>query len=208
MPTGYTAAILEGDGITFEQYALSCARAFGAPVMMRDDPMDAPIPDKFDASHYHDEALETAKAELGKLEAMSIRERLAYGDKQKAAELARLTENLHKQGSNKLRLERMAKAVTEWQPPTPDHAEMKSFMLQQIKDTIKFDGDTDYHDRRLAEISAMPPSKFYLDARDAAARTISYHTTGAEKERARAAERTKWVQDLKLSLADMSTAAR
>ena len=45
MPTGYTAGILEGE--TFEQYALQCAKAFGALVMMRDEPSDAPIPDQF-----------------------------------------------------------------------------------------------------------------------------------------------------------------
>lgn len=200
MPTGYTAPILEGDGITLEKYALSCARAFGALIQMRDDPMDAPIPDKFEPSDYHDRALESAKAELGKLESMSIQERSLFGEQKKAAELAHITESLHKEGLNRVRLERMAKAVAQWQPPTPDHRGLHDFMLQQIRETLKFDGNTEYYDRRLAEISAMPPSKFYLDAKAAAARDIGYHTVEGEKERTRAAERTQWVQDLKLSL--------
>lgn len=36
MPTGYTADIK--DGIDFKTYAMNCARAFGACVMLRDEP--------------------------------------------------------------------------------------------------------------------------------------------------------------------------
>ena len=45
MPTGYTADIQDGKITTLREYALSCARAFGALIMMRDDPHDAPIAD-------------------------------------------------------------------------------------------------------------------------------------------------------------------
>ena len=69
MPTGYTAAIK--DGISFNEYALSCARAFGALIMMRDEPADAPIPDEFKPSDYHFKKIEEAKAELARLRAMS-----------------------------------------------------------------------------------------------------------------------------------------
>ena len=36
MPTGYTDKIK--DGITFKEYAMGCARAFGALITMRDNP--------------------------------------------------------------------------------------------------------------------------------------------------------------------------
>ncbi len=62
MPTGYTADIAKG--ITFQQYAWSCARAFGALVMMRDEPSDAPIPEAFTPSDYHVKALAEARAKL------------------------------------------------------------------------------------------------------------------------------------------------
>lgn len=54
MPTGYTHKIK--DGMTFKEYALRCARNFGALMDMRDDPMDAPIP-IFTPSGYHEEKL-------------------------------------------------------------------------------------------------------------------------------------------------------
>lgn len=40
MPTGYTDAIK--DGISFNQFILSCARAFGALITMRDEPSSVP----------------------------------------------------------------------------------------------------------------------------------------------------------------------
>lgn len=40
MPTGYTADIK--DGITFRDFALRCARAFGATIMQRDEDISIP----------------------------------------------------------------------------------------------------------------------------------------------------------------------
>lgn len=49
MPTGYTADIK--DGISFETYAMNCARAFGACVSLRDKPSGGKvIPDAFEPS--------------------------------------------------------------------------------------------------------------------------------------------------------------
>jgi hypothetical protein len=52
MPTGYTNKIYNGDKVTFPEYALTCARAFDALVMMRDDDNDAEIPNEFKPSLY------------------------------------------------------------------------------------------------------------------------------------------------------------
>ena len=46
MPTGYTAPIK--DGISFNDFMWGCARAFGALIMMRDDPPGTPIPERFE----------------------------------------------------------------------------------------------------------------------------------------------------------------
>lgn len=62
MPTGYTAAI--ADGIDFKTYALSCARAFGALVEMRDEPANAPIPEEFKPSSYYVTSLASAREEV------------------------------------------------------------------------------------------------------------------------------------------------
>ena len=50
MPIGYTSKLHDGDQ-PFNEFIMSCARAFGALVTMRDDPNDAPIPE-FEVSEY------------------------------------------------------------------------------------------------------------------------------------------------------------
>ena len=64
MPTGYTLDLYDGKDITFEEFALRCARAFGALISMRDEPIDAPIPERFEPSDYHLKELEKAKKRL------------------------------------------------------------------------------------------------------------------------------------------------
>ena len=59
MPTGYTSKI--ADGIGFKDFALSCARAFGACIEMRDDPSDKPIPNEFKPNDYHKKRMAAAK---------------------------------------------------------------------------------------------------------------------------------------------------
>lgn len=68
MPTGYTADLTLDT--PFERFAMRCARAMGACVMMRDDPMDAPIPDKWEPDDYYRKRLEDAKAKLAAAEEM------------------------------------------------------------------------------------------------------------------------------------------
>jgi len=87
MPTGYTAKLMES-GQTFQDFVMQCARAFGACVMMRDDPMDAPIPERFEPSDYNVKRLAEAKAELVKLQAMTNDEKIAFGESKKAESIA------------------------------------------------------------------------------------------------------------------------
>ena len=69
MPTGYTAEVQKG--ISFDKYALNCARAFGALVSMRDEPSDKEIPEKLEPSDYHFKAKATAENNLSTLNSLS-----------------------------------------------------------------------------------------------------------------------------------------
>jgi len=39
MPSGFTSDIYDGKKITFKDFTLKCARAFGACIHLRDDPI-------------------------------------------------------------------------------------------------------------------------------------------------------------------------
>ncbi len=72
MPTGYTCDIEKG--ITFKEYALGCARAFGAFVSLRDEDKDIELPDGFPLDSYHEKELPKARKELAKYQKMTIKE--------------------------------------------------------------------------------------------------------------------------------------
>ena len=62
MPTGYTEDIYNGKDVTFKDFALKCARAFGACVHQREDNIDDPPRLKIADTSYYEEKLKKAKA--------------------------------------------------------------------------------------------------------------------------------------------------
>src|SRR5574341_660996 len=142
MPSGYTAAI--ADGITFEQFAMRCARAFGACATMRDDRADARIPDAFEPSDYHLKAQQSARDELAVLNAMTPEDAehaaAAAWDKAETARLVRLQEYR----DLRTKYEAMLVKVRAWTSPTPEHDGLRDFMCQQITQSIDFDCHESY----------------------------------------------------------------
>lgn len=184
-------------GQTFQEFVMQCARAFGACVTMRDDPMDAEIPTRFEPSDYNAKRLTESKSELARLQAMTNAERIAFGESRKAESLAGSEKWIAKEMKQNKRLEEMETKVTEWQPPTKDHAGLKEFMLQQIgvsKNSL------DYHEKSLAETRKKSPMVFYAEAVTSAERDIEYNTKGHAEEVERANSRTQWVQQLRASI--------
>jgi hypothetical protein len=59
MTTGYTSIIEERDHVTFPEFAMRCARAMMPCISLREEPLDAPIPEKLVPSmHCADRVLE------------------------------------------------------------------------------------------------------------------------------------------------------
>ena len=74
MPTGYTADVADGKITEFTEYALQCARAFGACIMLRDDPVSSEIPE-FEPSDYSAKELAEAEKDLSQFLAMNESQR-------------------------------------------------------------------------------------------------------------------------------------
>ncbi len=194
MPTGYTAAI--ADGITFEDFAMRCSRAMGALVMMREEPMDAPIPDRFEPSDYHANRLKKLQEELAWLEQMPIEE--AERERLKEFEESVAAQNVRIKSANDLRAkyELMRRAVSAWVPPTPEHEGFRDFMLGQIDESIKFDCNTSYYTE-----PELYGARGWLDIKILKARRdIDYHTTGHKEEIERTEKRNEWLRQLRESL--------
>ena len=199
MPTGYTAKI--ADGITFNEFILSCARAFGVCIEMRDDPMDKPIPDEFKPSDYHAKSISTAKSELTRLRKMTpeqatAKSRAEFAKNQQEARVA-----IKKNRVLKTKYEAMLAEVEKWHPPTPDHEGMKKFMREQITESIAHDCGGGYYTQHLK--GGPVSGAVWLNAAIARCkRDIVYHTKENREEIARAKQRTEWVRQLRQSLKD------
>ena len=198
MPTGYTADIEKG--ISFKEYALGCARAFGALVTMRDDPSDAEIPDKFEPDSYHLDQM--AKDNLRKQEVLNMTKLEA----EQAAVIKYNEERLyHLKGikeKNELRKKynAMLQQAQSYKAPTPDHENFRKFMIEQIVDSIDFDCGGSYHEEALAGIEKLSGEKWRQKELDKLDKSIAYHREHYNKEKQRCKERTRWVQELKRSL--------
>lgn len=200
MPTGYTAAIIEKDGISFEKFAMNCARAFGALVTMRDEPNDAEIPEEFKPSPYYTNAIAEAQKRIEELRAMTPEQQVEYGERKKAEGIQSAEKYAAGYRRNGERLNAMREKVLAWEAPSSDHQQMKVFMLEQIDSTIKYDGTDDHSQRDIQRLTAKDPVSFYTDALANAMRDIGHYATHAQEESKRAEERTRWVRQLRESL--------
>jgi hypothetical protein len=196
MPSGYTAQVQDGTITEFSDFAMSCARAFGALITMRDDPADAPIPEKFEPStSYYDGALERARKTLAEVEVMTPEQ----CDKEAAAQHRDALEDRRKRCAEKdvvrERYTAMLAKVEAWEPPSSEHVEMKSFMAKQLRDSIDWDCKVYGDDPK--PITGADWRAFQLTE---ARRTIKYNEAERAKEIERVEGRSRWVRQLRASL--------
>lgn len=196
MPTGYTTAIK--DGISFEKYALDCARAFGACVTLRDEPGGGEnIPDEFKPSDYHAKAAQKAREDLTALLAMTGEQRERSAAKAwDGAETARL---MRLEDVRKLReaYETMLEKVKIWKPPTPEHAGLHEFMRTQIEQSIDFDCGGNFGNTPTLRLTG---DQWAAQEEARLNRDIAYHEKEHAGEVVRAARRTAWVRELREAL--------
>lgn len=194
MPTGYTSDIYNGKKVSFRDFALNCARAFGALVELRDSP-EAKIPDKFEPSDHHKKALKEAKVKLQRIQKMDDTAINIVAKSEYALEVKEYEKRVKENSDLKSRYEDMLKQVRAYNPPSSEHIGYKDFMIEQLQSSIKF--DCGYNPK-------MPKLKTAEEWRKenikSATWDINYHQEELLKEIERCAERTKWVNQLKESL--------
>lgn len=196
MPTGYTADLYEGKEVGFPEFVLQCARAFGATITMRDDPWDAPIPDEFRPSDYHAVAAEAARQALAEVEKWtpSRAEQAARRDHQTALDAYESYRT--DRAAMRERYEVMLARVSEWEPPTLGHRELKKFMQDQLRESIDFDTKVDRYPSPVQQSG----NAFKVQQTAKYRRDVEYHEQHYAEEVERARERSEWVRQLRQSL--------
>lgn len=196
MPTGYTAKLYEGEEQTFPDFAMTCARAFGALIEMRDMGLDARIPDEFEPPTYHEKEIRIAKARLATLGEMTPENaaRHAKEDYDQAVIAREKAET--ERNARRERYEAMLADVDKWQPPTEEHQGLKTFMADQLRESIKFDCGMDYW----PDLPTLDGAEWMAQQVAKAERDVAYHTEEHQKELERTESRNAWVRALRESL--------
>jgi len=159
MPTGYTAGILDDSIKTFEEYATACIRAFGASIHMRDEPMNKSLEAR-KPSTYHKDIIESLRKEKILVEKLTDAELIKERKDQLEEEIRRYKNSIKKVLLSYKKLSKMREKAIMWTPPTQDHNGYKEFMIQQLDETIKWDGDPSYYQKELEKSQDALKEKF------------------------------------------------
>lgn len=196
MPTGYTAEVQKG--ISFEKYALGCAKAFGALVTMRDEPSNKEIPKKLEPSDYHLKKKISAEDAINSLNLLTdVEANKKALDKFDADELHRVNK-LKEEGVIEERYKEMLANAKSWISPSKDHDNLKEFMISQLEESIKFDCNSDYYEKPTPKTTGK---QWRSEKIEQLHKDIAYYTKNYREELKRTDERNKWIDELRNSLA-------
>lgn len=197
MATGYTADVANGKVTSFPEFAMQCARAFGALITMRDDPSDTPIPESFEPStSYHETALATARTRFDLLKGMDVSAVALSAASALAAARASHEESEAERRTTKARYEAMLTEVRTWQPPTEEHVGLKDFMVEQLSKSIEWD----CRPGTAPDPKGYTPDAWFYREMKAVQWDLDYHAKAIGEEIVRARGRTEWVKALRSSL--------
>jgi hypothetical protein len=192
MPSGYTSDIYNGKEVTFKDFALGCARAFGACLMQRDDPADEK-PKIMPEESYHTE-------ELKKLKKFKKPTKAQFDSYVKET-IADYEKSIKEKNELKKRYSDILEKAKNWQPPTKEHERLKAFMIEQLTDSRSFDCcGLDHYEHELKVVSAMTYKDYVKKKLAEHNRHIKYHEEYEAKDLFNIKQRNKWIKDLYNSL--------
>jgi hypothetical protein len=199
MPTGYTAFLQEKPDMSFRDFALLCARAFGACIMQRDDELSTEL--VFDKpSDYHSNALKEAKKTLKETQNWSVKQSKEDLNADIYSANCRMREELKEQSQWKETYETMLDLVNKWKPPTEGHAQFKEFMIEQLTQSIEWDCNSHYYTQEVDRLNAFTPEEWKEEKIKNAIHDIEYHTKNHAEEVERIKQRNEWKYQLIQSL--------
>jgi len=206
MPTGYTAGLLDGSIKSFKEFGMTCARAFGATVHMREEPLDAPYTLRLPSEYYLNavqKRIEEIEEEMYLSGEEAAKRQIELLNKEKEQVYKRLKEIDEEEKT----VNGMLHKVISWIPPTPDHDELKTFMIEQLHVTGTDSSTKGYYKNKLKEIdealASTTPEKMAQLREERIEKLISELIKlleDAEKDYEKCQQANEWVETLQKSL--------
>jgi hypothetical protein len=201
MPTCFTIELCNNDQ-SFSDFVLGCAKAFGAFIEQRDDPINSlfkPTP----TSTYAVESLERAKIKFDGLASMTDSMKIIFGSTRKKDEIIYYTDIINKNLKISVRINAMLDKVNSWEPPTADHNKLKEFMISQLTDTLGYDGKVDPYIKELRIAEQKDELSYYNEELVNASKDVEYYSDMISKEVNQNTDRNAWITELYQSIADV-----
>lgn len=191
MPTSYTAPVKDGEITEFKDFAKRCARAFGALISIRDEPLSSDIPERLITPDYYYDNLTKAQRELRKFERMTDKELDQIRHDEHKSNLKQHFERQKEEQRTKKRYDDMLEKARAWKPPTEDHKELKSFMIEQLNESKKF--DCGYYDNKPPP-NLKPFDEWKQDRLKTLTDNVNRQIKSLEEEQERVRNRNKWIK--------------
>lgn len=91
----------------------------------------------------------------------------------------------------------MKQEVDSWNPPTVDHENLKTFMIEQLKMSTQ---DTTYYEKEIEKTKEKSPLEVYKLHVKSIIESIKYHEKEHQKEIERTELKNNWIKNLRKSL--------
>lgn len=207
--TGYTYELVNKD-LDFPDFAKLCARAFGALIMMRDDPLDAKIPEKFEPSDHHKKEKERKEKELSSLSALKTKkDKMKWAKDKIESKISEIRKYVaEKAAENKRILNRLEETLSKtkaWVAPSDDHVKFKEFMIDQLQSSIEGEKScNNYYEQEIGDLqkhlkNPLNYFEFYVSLIE---RDIEYHHKSYAEEVKRTNTNNEWIRKLVESLGE------
>lgn len=195
MPSGYTEGILSGTINDLNDFIWTCARGFGAFITQKDNIDEPPIL-KEKPNPYYKNKIKQLLNEQQKYNEYTDNDWQSTYLKYIEDQLKDIDDNIKEKIESKEKYENILNQVKEWIPPNENFHELKSFMINQIEESIDFDCDTSFWQERKNKISNLKLEQYKRNVLNDINESLISNKEYYDKEVQRVKERNQWKQQL------------
>jgi hypothetical protein len=164
---------------------------------MRDEPLDAPIPESFKPAPFYQDKIKAIESEYEKLQKLSSDEINQMIEKEFVKRRDSLDKQLAERKAMKHRYESMLEEAKTWEPPTSDHSGLKDFMVKQLTESIEYDCDLEWVEKDLKELVFLSEREWMSSKIKSLNKDLAYYRKAYAEEVERVSNRNLWITELR-----------
>lgn len=200
MPSYYTADINEGKDISFQEFALKCARAYGAFVHMRDEPLNTTL-SRPTLSDYHTNEIKNIENEFALFLKSSTEQRKKMFEIEMEKEEAYYLREIEKEKQIKNKYLTLINDVKAYKPQSTELKEFKNFMFDQLIDGMKYDcSNEDWYNKSIQSLKEETFETWEEERMNLYNSKLGYQKEALKKEKKSIDLANKWIDELYKSL--------